>query len=93
MKELKQEIAHDIQMQPLVGTYYLQGLSLLDSFDKKKKDREGRIAVACRKQDLMSMNKDTVEKWWDTLKIGYKEAGKFMLNQGIITEKILRITL
>jgi len=88
-KELKQEIAHDIQMQPLVGTYYLQGLSLLDSFDKKKKDREGRIAVACRKQDLMSMNKDTVEKWWDTLKIGYKEAGKFMLNQGIITEKIL----
>jgi len=86
-KEL--EALNILPMQPLSGTYFLQGISLLDSLDRKRKNPQGRIAVACRKQDLMEMSAETVKKWWNILVEGYKEASKFMMDQGILSERIL----
>ncbi len=76
-------------MEPPVGTYFLMSLALLDSLDRKNSNHQAGIAVNCRKQDLMDLKKDTVEKWWDVLVDGYTEASKFMVNQGIIAERIL----
>ena len=85
-KTLKQFNQQNIlSMQPLYGTYFLQGISLLDSLDRKRKRtfQDERLAVACRKQDLMALTKDVVLKWWEVLTKGYEEASKFMTDQGI----------
>ncbi len=78
-----------LSMQPLSGTAFLQSLALLDSIEKKRKNPGSRLAVACRKQDLMELSRTTVERWWDVLVEGYKEASKFMADQGILSERIL----
>jgi hypothetical protein len=88
-KTLKSEQMLQMQPQPLSGTAFLQGLSLLDSLDRKRSDPEGRIAVACRKQDLMSLMSERLERWWDILVDGYRAASRFMSGRGIIAEKIL----
>jgi hypothetical protein len=88
-KKLKEEQMLQMQPQPLTGTAFLQSLSLLASLDHKRADPEGRIAVACRKQDLMSLAPETMEKWWDILVDGYRAASRFMSGRGIIAEKIL----
>ncbi len=88
-KRTSHKLAEKVAMQPLHGTYFLQSLSILDTYDRKKRDPESRIAVACRKQDLMDMDAETVQKWWDTLVAGYKAAGVFMTDEGIIAQQIL----
>ena len=85
----EKELKEALPMQPLSGTYFLQGLSLLDSMDRKRANPDREIAVTCRKQDLMAMKRETVEKWWDPLVKGYGEAAKFMADQGIIATRIL----
>jgi hypothetical protein len=76
-------------MQPLNGTFFLQSLSLLDSLDRKQANPNKNIAVACRKQDLMAMDHTAVEKWWEILVRGYREADRFMMDHGIIAERVL----
>lgn len=85
----REGLKKDLPMQSLSGTYFLQGLSLLDSLDRRRANPDGGIAVNCRKQDLMAMRRKTVEKWWDVLATGYKEAAKFMTEQGILAARIL----
>lgn len=85
----KEKLAPLFPMQELSGTYFLQGLSLLASHERKSANPNSNIAVACRKQDLMTLKKDVVEKWWDILIDGYIEAAKFMREQGIISSRIL----
>jgi hypothetical protein len=75
--------------RPLSGTYFLQGLSLLASLDRKRSNPGGDVAVTCRKQDLMAMSAATVKNWWNVLVEGYKEAAKFMTENGILSERIL----
>jgi hypothetical protein len=85
----RERLKRDIPMQPLSGTSFLQGLSLLDSLHRKWSHPDERIAVACRKQDLMALKRETVAKWWNVLVEGYREAAKFMKDNGILTERIL----
>lgn len=82
----RQTLQPQVRMQPLSGTYFLQGIALLDSLERK---RNTGTSVSCRKQDLMSLKRETLEKWWPILEAGYREAGKFMTDQGILSERIL----
>lgn len=81
-----------MSMQPLSGTAFLQSIALLDSIERKRANPGARLAVACRKHDLMELGRHTVEKWWDILVEGYREASKFMAEQGILSERILPYT-
>jgi hypothetical protein len=83
----RHKLAALLPMQPLSGTYFLQGLALLSSMDKKRSSQSG--AVSCRKNDLMALKKATVVKWWPVLVEGYVEAAKFMTSEGIMSERIL----
>jgi hypothetical protein len=56
-----------LPMQPITGTAFMQSISLLESLDRRRANPGERTAVACRKKDLMQLNADTVEKWWDPL--------------------------
>ncbi len=76
-------------MQDISGTYFLQGLSLLASLDRKQAKLNSTFAVTCRKADLMKMSKATVQKWWPVLVSGYQEAVKFMADQGILSKRVL----
>jgi hypothetical protein len=87
--DTEKKLKETLPMQTLSGTYFLQGLSLLDSLDRKRANPNQGIAVGCRKQDLMAMRHTTVEKWWDVLVKGYEEAAKFMAEQGILSPRIL----
>lgn len=78
-----------LPMQPLSGTYFLQGIALLDSLQRKRMSSSERVAVTCRKENLMELSADTVKKWWSILIDGYKEAAKFMADNGILSQKIL----
>ncbi len=87
-KQTREQLAPLLPMQPLSGTYFLQGIALLDSLDRKRTST-GQVAVACRKQDLMNLRRSTVEQWWPTLIEGYREAAKFMASNGILAERVL----
>ena len=76
-------------MQPLTGTFFLQSLSLLASLARRRAKPNQNIPVACRKQDLMDLDKATVSRWWDHLVAGYHEAAQFMRNQGILAARIM----
>ena len=78
-----------LRMQSPSGTYFLMSLALLDSLDQKLAHPDQEVFINCRKQDLMKLSKQTMEKWWDSLVEGYFEASKFMNNQGVIAERIL----
>ena len=78
-----------LPMQPLTGTFFLQSLSLLASLARRRAKPNQNIPVACRKQDLMDLDKATVSRWWDHLVAGYREAAQFMRNQGILAERIM----
>lgn len=89
---ISQELQKHLPMQKLSGTHFLQGLALLDSLDRKRANPGTGIAVNCRKQDLMAMNRATVERWWPLLAAGYEEAARFMKEQGILSWRILPYT-
>jgi len=71
------------------GASFLMSLALLNSLSKKVSFPNKGYSVNCRKQDLMDLKKDDVKKWWDALKDGYAEASKFLINQGVFSERIM----
>ena len=81
-----------MQPKPLSGTHFLQGIALLDSLERKRANPGQRIAVACRKEDLMKLDVATVKRWWPLLVEGYQEASSFLTNQGVLSERILPYT-
>jgi len=90
IKEFKDQ--NLFQMQPLNGTAFMQSIALLASMDRKRANPGERLAVACRKRDLMELDRSTVERYWDILVNGYKESSIFMMDQGILSERILPYT-
>lgn len=88
----KKQLKDTIPMQPITGTAFLQSISLLDSVDKERANPEERIAISCRKKDLMQLNAETVTKWWDILLEAYKDASDFMSEEGILNNRILPYT-
>ncbi len=81
-----------LTMQPLMATAFLQSISLLDTLDRKKaaSGQSGpKIAVACRKVELLAMKKATYQKWWGLLADGYKDAARFMMQEGILSLRVM----
>ena len=88
----KATLKDGLRVQPLSGTHWVQGLSLLDSLARKRASPNTGGAVTCRKEDLMKLGRSAVEKRWKSLVTGYEEAGRFMTEQGILAERILPYT-
>lgn len=76
----------------LEGTMFLQVISLLATLKRKRDEPDSRVAVNCRREDLLKLDKETVEYWWDTAATAYRDASKFMESQGIIAQRILPYT-
>ena len=91
-KKTEKSLKPTMTMQPLMATAFLQSISLLDTLDRKQvaSGQAGpRIAVACRKSELLAMKKATYQKWWDLLVGGYKEAASFMMQEGILSLRVM----
>lgn len=79
-----------LRMQgPLEGAMFLQVISLLSSLKRKRESTEGRVAVNCRREDLLNLKADTVGEWWNVAEAAYRDASKFMESQGIIAQRVL----
>ncbi|MGI8484092.1 MAG: GmrSD restriction endonuclease domain-containing protein [Thermomicrobiales bacterium] len=82
-----------LRMQgPLEGAMFLQVISLLLTLKRKRESTEGRVAVNCRREDLLNLKADTVNEWWDVATVAYRDASKFMESQGIIAQRVLPYT-
>lgn len=81
-----------MQPKPLSGTHFLQAIALLDSMDRKRANPKERLAVSCRKEELMELSVETVRKWWSVILDSYAEASKFLANEGILNVRILPYT-
>lgn len=88
-KRMEQTNVLLMQPKPFSGAHFLQGIALLDSLDRKRANPGQRIAVSCRKEDLMKLDAATVQRWWPLLVEGYQEASSFLTNQGVLSERIL----
>jgi hypothetical protein len=64
-------------------------ISLLSSLKRKRESPDSRIAVNCRREDLLKLKAGTVEEWWDITATAYADASKFMESQGIIAQRVL----
>lgn len=90
--ETRQELAEDqiLRMQgQLEGAMFLQVISLLATLKRKREITDARVAVNCRREDLLNLKKETVEEWWDIASTAYRDASKFMESQGIIAQRVL----
>lgn len=91
-KDTRKKLATEqvLRMQgELEGTMFLQVISLLSTLKRKRESPDERIAVNCRREDLLNLKADTVRDWWDTVTVSYRDASKFMESQGIIAQRIL----
>lgn len=78
-----------LRMQgPLEGAMFLQVISLLSTL-KRKRESEARVAVNCRREDLLKLKAETVDEWWPVAERAYHDASKFMESQGILAQRVL----
>ena len=74
----------------LEGTMFLQVISLLATLTRKlESTTDERIAVSCRREDLLNLKAGTVRQWWEIVAVAYRDASKFMESQGIISQRLL----
>lgn len=79
-----------LRMQDRIeGAMFLQVISLMSSLNRKQAATDARVAVSCRREELLKLTSDTVREWWDVAVTGYHDASKFMESQGIIAQRIL----
>jgi len=73
----------------LEGANFLQVISLLDSLERKQAAPDSRIAVNCRRDDLLKLKAEMVKRWWPIVEQAYRESSKFMEAQGMINRRIV----
>lgn len=84
---------HILRMQgDLDGTTFLQVISLLSTLERKLESPDSRIAISMRRENLLRLTADTVNKHWNSAIQAYQDASRFMLQQGIIAQRILPYT-
>lgn len=74
------------------GAGFLQSIALIDSMSRKRADADSRIAVSCRRDDLLALRAETVRRWWPVVADAYRGASKFMEANGIVSSRILPYT-
>ncbi|CAA9374301.1 MAG: hypothetical protein AVDCRST_MAG93-8684, partial [uncultured Chloroflexia bacterium] len=91
-QETRRKLAEDqvLRMQGgHEGAMFLQVISLLATFKRKRENTEARVAVNCRREDLLNLKAETVKEWWGIATVAYRDASKFMESQGILAQRIL----
>lgn len=68
---------------------FLQTLSLLSTYANKIANPDKRIAVSCKRDDLLEITAKDIEDYWDKAFIGYKEAATILSENGVYSDKIL----
>jgi hypothetical protein len=86
----KLEEVQALRMQgQLEGAMFLQVISLLSTLKRKRNSPDERVAVNCRREDLLNLKAETVTAWWEIATVAYRDASKFMESQGILAQRIL----
>jgi len=68
---------------------FLQTISLLSAYAKKIIGSDKRIAVSCKRDDLLEITAENIEDYWDKTFTGYKEAARILFENGVYSDKIL----
>lgn len=68
---------------------FLQTLSLLSTYANKIANPDKRIAVSCKRDDLLEITAKDIEDYWDKAFAGYKEAATILSENGVYSDKIL----
>lgn len=68
---------------------FLQTLSLLSTYANKMASHDKRIAVSCKRDDLLEITVKDVGNYWDKAFTGYKEAARVLFENGVYSDKIL----
>jgi hypothetical protein len=82
-------------LRDLQPTDFLQGVSLLHSFEKRKQDLEaGRsgkdaAAVTAKREHILEMPLSAFHKWADSLTNGFEQAERFLRSEGFHHPKFL----
>lgn len=82
-------------LRDLQPTDFLQGVSLLDSFDRRSKDltagRTGKDAtgVTAKREHILEMPLSAFERWSESLTKGLEEAERFLRSEGFHHPKFL----
>lgn len=82
-------------LKDLEPTDFLQGISLLHSYDRREQDRRaGRsgkelAAVTAKREHILEMPLAAYQRWADPLTAGFLEADKFLRSEGFHHPKFL----
>lgn len=68
---------------------FLQTLSLLSTYAKKMAKADKRVAVSCKRDDLLEISAGDIEKYWNKTFSGYKETARILFEYGVYSDKIL----
>lgn len=82
---------HEQKVLKAVGAdELLQAISLLVTYDRKKKDRNA--AVSCKRADILKLTLNEYQKWSNDATEGFLKAGKFLFQEKINTSRDLPYT-
>lgn len=74
----------DNLLKDVSGANFLASMSLLITYDRRVKAGEDeRIAVSCKKQDILNLKLEDYQKFHDRLVEGFNAAADFLVQQGI----------
>ncbi len=74
----------DNLLKEVSGANFLAAMSLLITYDKRMKAGEDeKIAVSCKKQDILNLNLEEYLSFHDRLVEGFNAAADFLVQQGI----------
>ncbi|MGB9693378.1 MAG: GmrSD restriction endonuclease domain-containing protein, partial [Fervidobacterium sp.] len=68
---------------------FIQTLSLLSTYAKKMSNPDKKIAVSCKRDDLLEITAKDIENYWDKTLAGYKEAARILFENGVYSDNIL----
>ncbi len=68
---------------------FLQTISLLATFHKKRVSDSQRIGVSCKRDDLLELSKKEINKFWPLALEGYRKSAKILYENGIYSDRLL----
>ena len=79
-------------LKEITGANWLAAMTLLVSYYKRVAFDDERVAVTCKKRDILKLELHDYLKYHDTLVKGFCDAADFLVHQGIFRSKDLPYT-
>lgn len=79
-------------LKEITGANWLAAMTLLVSYYKRVASDDERVAVTCKKRDILKLELHDYLKYRDTLVKGFCDAADFLVHQGIFRSKDLPYT-